>query len=110
MSAGRHSIQRFRLNPAAHTRLGHLASDGAHWEMTCRAPHRLHSALGRCGEPIEGLAGLTFDEVSALTREDLANGVERLCTRHQAEQAAARERSEQEREPEASVAVAGVEA
>ena len=103
MSAGRHSVQRFRLNPDAHARLGHLASEGAHWEMTCRAPHSLRSGSGRCGDPIGGLIGLTFDEVSKMAREDLLNGVERLCPRHQAEQEerAARERSEQERETEA---------
>ncbi|MYA40565.1 MAG: hypothetical protein F4Z31_02240 [Gemmatimonadetes bacterium] len=85
MSAGRHSVQRFRLNPDAHARLGHLASEGAHWEMTCRAPHSMRSAFGRCGNPIDGLTGLTFDEVSEMAREDLATGFERLCARHQAE-------------------------
>ena len=103
MSAGSRTLQRFRLNPVAHGRFGHTAIEGAHWEMTCRAPHSLHSTFGRCGEPIDGLTGLTFDEVSKTAREDLANGVERLCARHEAEQAerAARERSEQERETEA---------
>ena len=67
--------------------------------MTCRAPHRLHSALGRCGEPTDGLTGLTFDEVSEVARDDVANGTERLCAHHQVEHAA-RERSEQERETE----------
>ena len=99
MSAGRHSVQRFRLNSAAHGRLGHPAAAGAHWEMTCRAPHRLNSAFGRCGEPIDGLTGLTFDEVSEMARDDVANATERLCAHHEAEQAA-RERSEQERETE----------
>ena len=103
MSAGPHSIQRFRMNPDAYTRVGHERGVvGPYWEMTCSAPHALRSGSGRCGSPIDGLTGLTFDEVSALAREDLANGVERLCARHQAEQdeRADRERSEQARETE----------
>ena len=76
MSAGSRTLQRFRLNPAAYGRFGHTAIEGAHWEMTCRAPHSLHSTFGRCSEPIDGLTGLTFDEVSKTAREDLAHGVE----------------------------------
>ena len=91
------------MNPDAYTRVGHeRAVVGPYWEMTCRAPHALRSGPGRCGSPIDSLTGLTFDEVSALAREDLVNGVERVCARHQAEQdeRADRERSEQERETE----------
>ena len=68
--------------------------------MTCRAPHRLHSAFGRCGEPIDGLTGFTFAQVSEIARDDSDNGIERLCARHQAERAAG-ERSERERETKA---------
>ena len=104
MSAGSRTLQRFRLNPVAHGRLGHTAIEGAHWEMTCRAPHSLLSTFGRCGEPIDGLTGFTFAQVSGIARDDIANGIERLCARHLIEQAerAARERGEQVRETAAA--------
>lgn len=87
MSAGSRTLQRFRLNPAAHGRLGHTAIEGAHWEMTCRTP---------------------FAQVSGIARDDIANGIERLCAHHLIEQAerVARERGEQVRE----TAAAGAEA